>query len=97
METSNWSVTPSRESFTRREKQEAMKLQDVHRGHRMPLVLAIHPLSLSLSRSLLPFLCRRLVTEDNAILLLSDQFRGCTVVIRGTMPIQLRRFTGMKT
>lgn len=49
-----------------------MKFQDVHRGHRTPLVLAIHaPCSFLLA--LVLFLRRRLVTEDNAILLLSTQ------------------------
>lgn len=80
-----------------------MKFQDVHRGHRMPLVLAIRALFaspfsslfLSLSR-LLSLQASFLFTEDNAMLLLSDWFRDCTFVIHGTMLIQLHRFIGDK-
>lgn len=65
------------------------------RGYRMPLVLPIF-LSLSPSSIHVLLLQRRLVTEDNAILLLSE--RGSVAVQSlSTAQCPFSRFTGMKT
>lgn len=92
----------SRDHLHRARSKRKMKFQDVYvegctskvsNATCSHYLRALQSLSLSLSLFLPPsihvlLLQRRLVTEDNAILLLSDRFRGCTVVIHGTMPIQ---------